>query len=399
MNVALVIGEDIKCYADLESYLWRPDAVEDTIKNICGLFVTVVEKKVYLIHQTAREFLLGEDYTYAGLSSEVGSAQIWRKSIYARQAHLVMARTCIYYLFMQDEAMQDLPEPNSAAVIGGQEDIEGARAFLSYAAMHWTNHSREAHTLINDSLAKRIAFSMCDPHCALFKVWSTIYCASEVHRAFWLSQSDSLSNLSVSTVLGIESAVKLLLEQSDVELHFRDFDGWTPLHIAARFGRTAIARLLLERDGSLANIKDDVDNSPLHHAVRNYNADFVQLLVEKREVDLNLRNKRGCTPLHYAALQGRETLVTLLLKRQDVQIDPRNHREITPLHFAAHNGHETIVRLLLGRGAQPDVEDCEGLTPIDKAELKGHQNVVKLLEERGVRMDVNKVNARKAIGS
>jgi len=95
MNVALVMSEDIKCYTDLESYLWRLDSVEDTIKNICGLFVTVVEKKVYLIHQTAREFLLGEEDANAGLSSGVGSAQTWRKSFYARQADLVMARACV----------------------------------------------------------------------------------------------------------------------------------------------------------------------------------------------------------------------------------------------------------------------------------------------------------------
>jgi len=84
INVALVMDEDIKCYADLPSYLWRPDSAENTIKNICGLFVTVVEKKVYLIHQTAREFLLGEDDANAGPSSEVGSAKRWRKSLYAR---------------------------------------------------------------------------------------------------------------------------------------------------------------------------------------------------------------------------------------------------------------------------------------------------------------------------
>lgn len=397
MNVALVIGEHIKCYADLESYLWRPDAVEDKTKNICGLFVTVVEKKVYLIHQTAREFLLDEDLTNAGLSPGVGSAQIWRRSIYARQAHLVMARTCIHYLCMQDEAMQDLPGPDSTGAFRGQEDIEGAHVFLSYAAMHWTDHLREAHTLIDDSLAGRIAFTMCDPHGAPFRLWSTIDGYLQSHRAYWLSEPHSLSNVSVSTILGIESAVKLLLEQSDVELAFGDAGGRTPLHVAAIFGRTAVARLLLERDGSLANIKDQIEYSPLHISVRTHKPDFVQLLVETRDVDLNLRDHQGFTPLQYAAEEGYETIVRLLLKRQDVQIDPRNYKEETPLHFAARNGRETVVRLLLDGGAQPNVEDCEGLTPIDRAELKGHQNVVKLLEGRGVRVNVSKVNARKAI--
>lgn len=396
MNVALVMRDDIKCYTDLESYLWRPDSVEDMIKNICGLFVIVVEKKVYLIHQTAREFLLSEDNANAGPSSEVGSAQTWRKSFYARQAHLLMARACVYYLCMQDEAMQDLPEPDSGGAFWGQEDIEGAHVFLSYAAIHWIDHLKKAHTLIDDSLGGKIAFTMCDPHGAPFRLRSKIcgYLQGDIWS--WLSH-DSLSNLSVSTILGIESAVKLLLEQSDFELAFRNSDGETLLHIAVTFGRTAVARLLLERDGSLANIKDSAECSPMHLAVYYDKADIVQLLVDRRDVDLNIRDDQSCTPLHYAAIDGDETIVRLLLKRQDMQIDSRDHEEKTPLHYAAHNGYETIGRLLLERGAQPDVEDCEGFTPIDKAELKGHQNVVKLLEERGMRVDVNKFNVRKAI--
>ena len=249
MNVALVMRDDIKCYTDLESYLWRPDSVEDMIKNICGLFVIVVEKKVYLIHQTAREFLLSEDNANAGPSSEVGSAQTWRKSFYARQAHLLMARACVYYLCMQDEAMQDLPEPDSGGAFWGQEDIEGAHVFLSYAAIHWIDHLKKAHTLIDDSLGGKIAFTMCDPHGVPFRLRSKIcgYLQGDIWS--WHSH-DSLSNLSVSTILGIESAVKLLLEQSDFELAFRNSDGETLLHIAVTFGRTAVARLLLERDGS-----------------------------------------------------------------------------------------------------------------------------------------------------
>ena len=397
MNVALVMSEEIKCYADLESYLWRPDLVEDTIKNVCGLFVTVVEKKVYLIHQTAREFLLGEDDAHPGPSSEVRSAQMWRKSFYARQGHLVMARTCVYYLCTQDLPVQ---EPRGPATEIGAYELEAigqAHVFLSYAAMHWSDHSREAHSLIDDSLAGGIAFTMCNPHCAPFRLWSTIHCFLFGRFATWLSESALLSNLSVSALLGIESAVKLLLKQPDVALDFADSVGRTPLHIMANIGWTALAILLLERDESLANIRDCVELSPLIYAVLANHPDFVQMLVERRNVDVNLRNRRRCTPLHYAALQESEMMVRMLLKRQDLQIDPRDCAEETPLYFAARAGCETIVRLLLERGAQPDVEDCEGFTPIDMAEFYGHVNVVKLLEERGMRVNVGKVNKRKAI--
>ena len=53
MNILMNIDEDCDSGADIE--LW-PDAVTETrVKNICGLFVVIVESKIYLIHQTARE--------------------------------------------------------------------------------------------------------------------------------------------------------------------------------------------------------------------------------------------------------------------------------------------------------------------------------------------------------
>lgn len=58
MAIALAIAENHRSYGDLENELLSPDVLRRTIREACGLFVTVKASMVYLIHQTAREFLI-----------------------------------------------------------------------------------------------------------------------------------------------------------------------------------------------------------------------------------------------------------------------------------------------------------------------------------------------------
>jgi hypothetical protein len=53
MNVAYAIESSDS--SDLQNRL-QP-SIESTVRGICGLFVKVVDKKFYLVHQTAKEFL------------------------------------------------------------------------------------------------------------------------------------------------------------------------------------------------------------------------------------------------------------------------------------------------------------------------------------------------------
>lgn len=58
MDVALHINEQTLSYADLE--LEGPLRLQETLPSRCGLMVSIVQSKVYFIHQTVKEFLLGK---------------------------------------------------------------------------------------------------------------------------------------------------------------------------------------------------------------------------------------------------------------------------------------------------------------------------------------------------
>lgn len=106
-------------------------------------------------------------------------------------------------------------------------------------------------------------------------------------------------------------------------------DGYTPLHLAAFFGRTDTVRLLLEQG---------CDAAPAS------------------------RNARRTTPLHSAAGRGHLDTVRLLL---EAGADPNfaDGRGDTPLHIAARSHDEAMLSLLRANGANPELRNASGQTP------------------------------------
>ncbi|GMG23383.1 unnamed protein product [Aspergillus oryzae] len=56
MGVALRLQESHRSYLDLD--IIPEERFRDTIRDLCGLFVTILDSRLYLIHQTAKEFLI-----------------------------------------------------------------------------------------------------------------------------------------------------------------------------------------------------------------------------------------------------------------------------------------------------------------------------------------------------
>ena len=115
-------------------------------------------------------------------------------------------------------------------------------------------------------------------------------------------------------------------------------DGFTPLALAAFFGRPQAARLLLDRGAEVrAAARNAMAVQPLHAAVAARHFDCVSVLVAA-----------GADP------------------------DARQHGGWTPLMGAAAHGDLEIVDVLLGAGADPSAASDEGRTAASLAEENGH---------------------------
>ena len=112
------------------------------VRNICGLFVSVVDNKIYLIHQTARDFLASHSATDHIKADHSLSKRSWEHSLSLTESNLRPLRICVAIILFQN--FEDDSTGPYAAI--GQADSKTAE-FLFAEMMDGTTR-REVRALI-----------------------------------------------------------------------------------------------------------------------------------------------------------------------------------------------------------------------------------------------------------
>ena len=119
-----------------------------------------------------------------------------------------------------------------------------------------------------------------------------------------------------AAALGDVITLRTCLENDDDSRVRRSSDGWTPLHLAAFFGRDDAVTLLIDHGAPLdANSTNALRNSPLHAALAGHTLPVLVRRLVFAGADVRARDAHGNTPLHLAASRGYEPLCDLLLAR------------------------------------------------------------------------------------
>ena len=119
-----------------------------------------------------------------------------------------------------------------------------------------------------------------------------------------------------SAALGEVTALRTCLENDDDSRVRRSSDGWTPLHLAAFFGRDDAVTLLIDHGAPLdAHSTNALRNSPLHAALAGNTLPVLVRRLVFAGADVTARDAHGNTPLHVAASRGYEPLCDLLIAR------------------------------------------------------------------------------------
>ncbi|KAL0485850.1 hypothetical protein AKO1_002129 [Acrasis kona] len=141
-------------------------------------------------------------------------------------------------------------------------------------------------------------------------------------------------------------------------------------------------RNLLKNPNLKIHYKNNVGNTVLHRAAFIGSAAVLDAIFHSRDVCVDVTNKNHETPLHLAAGKGNVSAVLCLLNH-GADIDATNVVGDTALMGAAHFGKHEVVKILLERGASPNVKNWKGVTPLMRATRNGCEKTIGCLQKHG----------------
>jgi ankyrin repeat protein len=169
---------------------------------------------------------------------------------------------------------------------------------------------------------------------------------NEPHIIRFLLEHGAQVDIFAATAIGITGRVKALLVTNPELANGTAVDGFSPLGLAAFFGRTEIVELLLKSGA---------------------------------EVNRPSANPQRVMPLH-SAVAGQHFKVAQILIAHGADVNASQAEDFTPLQAAAANGQAEMVRLLLDHGADPSARTKDGRSALDMAQALGHAEVVEILK-------------------
>lgn len=414
MNLALQLGPENNHKSYRSIFIKPTERIRNDIRDLCGLFVIVVESKIYLIHQTAKEFLILQDNG----SPEHNTRQAfkWKNSLRPKDSHQLLFDISFRHLFFEEFESDPLLERQDAS------EYVDRHILLDYSAKYWTTHLRKSEIDLDQATTNAI-LKLCDTTSKSCLTW---------FRVFWASTNTdfpgNFTTLMLASYFGFTTAVKSLLESdNNIDANAKDdkyrrsalswaagngFDAivtqlvkrfrWkgvrvpfkrrsnvnsrdiykrTPLVYAVWNRHILVVKILLKA-GARVDLADDIGGTPLSYAICSGHEDVAEELLKKSS-EAGSKDSIGVELLHSAAAKGDEDAVKLLLEIGKVHPDELNKFRDTPILRATENGREGVVRLLVQNGADIETRGENDRTALLYAATKGHSKIVRLLLQSG----------------
>jgi ankyrin repeat protein len=395
LSLAMAIEREGQPHDDILESTEPAKRFKSTLRNICGLILVVVDNRVYLLHQTVKEFLVRKSSD----ADDSESSSNWARAFPVAESNKFLAEICVWYLdtlskWDLDAALiRFLDSPPKEFNYARTQHLDAASklsslyVLLHYSIVCWAHHFREACFRSQDRMTI-LASHLCTPTSKFYKIWVMSYQHKEHELEFLYQTPPVISEpLVISASRGLYAVVQKLLEEDSMEVDIRDsVHDNTALTWAAARGHDSIVSLLLDTGKVNLESKDSLGRTPLSLAAEYGHDAVVRLLLNTGKVNLDSEDsKYGRTPLTWAAGYGQDAVVTLLLSTGKVNLSSRDSRGQTALLWAAREGHDAVVRLLLNTG-KVDIESKDskyGRTPLSWAAEYGYDAVVRLLLNTG----------------
>ena len=411
---------------------------ERTVVSVLGPLIRVHDSKIYLLHQSLREYLieLGQEDTKP-LSAAYG-IDIDREEI----ALFHVCTKCLLDTDMMRPLIgsmtvsagssgspSDSSDDDRSDLFGGLFDSDNLAAdglfsqdthtdggtwqtvkekhpLFDYAALHWTDHFKSCDSDLRqqdqDAFAK-----LCENKGGRSMSWfryhwfrkhkhipmPTIIDRSIVAAFFgYANMLDNLlremnsEKLSLDRALywaarqGNSQCVQVLLKLAQLNINSKDIEMQTPLAAAAQNGHITCVRSLLSREDVDVNATSEKGRTPLSIAAGHGHLEIVNLLLPQMGIALNHEDYRGQTALFWAVSANSLPVVERFLSVEGTEQNHLDKSQRNVMSWAAEDGIMEMVRLLLRfPKVEPDQRDIRGRTPFNHAAQKGHLDVMRHL--------------------
>lgn len=432
LDVILALEPHVRSFQDLD--LEGAKRLEETIRHSCGLFLRIHDSKVYLIHQTARDFLLCNESSPAfDVRFTAGRSGSWHHRVKYFQSQFELASVCINFL--------QLVRNERLSVLSPQ-----LQAFMTYATANWSFHVLEVlqykHADGQGRLIDRLIGHGLDMRMVDAEGKSLLHRAvdlqvpkidielvkSVLHHGGLVDEGDK-DNMTCMhyAVLRCNQPLIMVLQQAGFDINkkvrrqpkwcnllaperytsvstvenYNDQDGLTPLHAATFFGIEDMVEHILNR-GANVNAQDESGQTPIHLALCPFlkgpelndlwelDEAMIDYVPEYEEADMLMSNGRDV----------RLSIVQMLCEHPLIDLNARDSHGRTPLHvlsYSEDSNERKTTELLVHHGANTTAMDEDGKTPIHMAARAGDVESLSILVTKPEDLDIRDKTGRNAL--
>lgn len=201
LSLAMALKREGQSHDDIREEIEPVERFTTTLRDLCGLILVVVNSKVYLLHQTVKEFLVQN----SSQSDNSSSPNSWKHALVVKESNKILAEICVWYL-------------HAASTETSLEDL------LNYSVLYWPDHFREACFLHQDRMTV-LGNYLCAPGSKLYDTWSSVHDQGDAFPT-------SPTPLIIASLFGLDAIVQQLLEYSNVDIDSKD----------SKYGQTVVGR-------------------------------------------------------------------------------------------------------------------------------------------------------------
>ena len=358
LNVASAVNMRQRSFKELEADLVHP--VENHVKAVCGHFIRIIRNEVYLVHQTAREFLLRQQEL-----DSLAYDSAWYHSLTLEDCNDALHRSCVSYLFLK--------------AVAEDEDVNSTWCFLDYAFEYWAKHYRDMDLIDTDHDLMDGVFNIgLEMSQLCYSGQFSLAHRLVLHIDHWrYSSHDKAINPLLDTL------IQRLLDDASVDANATDDSGQTFLHCASAISSGRLVRMMLDHGASISTT-DRCGNTALHYALMDHpmpddeEEAIFHYKAYRRHIHFSNSSyipKNPKTSLRrqlvaddhgfvgYGIPKEDDSKVEALV-REGTSLDSLGEDGKTPLHMAVERGQVKVVDLLCSHGADITVKSADSRTTL-----------------------------------